>query len=199
LGARSTAHGTLLFRISHPAGAPQAYSEHFVDTTRPTCTAWPRGERIYSSDTLGGTEGGSSGSPVVNGLGQVVGQLSGACGYNVYDACDSVLNATVDGAFAFYFPDVESVLDPSSSCNDADNDGFCDDVDCDDGNAAINPGAEEVCDDGLDNDCDGNTDSADSDCQTGSCDLLPKGDPCVSDSECCSNKCKGKTGNKTCK
>jgi MYXO-CTERM domain-containing protein len=38
------------------------------------------------------------------------------------------------------------------------------DGDCDDDNADVNPGAEEVCDDGIDNDCDGRElDSSDSD------------------------------------
>ncbi len=38
--------------------------------------------------------------------------------------------------------------------NDGDGDGFCEsEGDCNDGDAAINPGAEEVCD-GADNDCD---------------------------------------------
>jgi len=52
-------------------------------------------------------------------------------------------------------------------CGDVDGDGYYDDTcggaDCDDGSAAVNPVAEEVCD-GLDNDCDINTDElADSD------------------------------------
>ena len=72
--------GAELSRVSHPQGAPQSFSTHVVDTSAGTCTAWPRGDRIYSRDVVGATEGGSSGSPVVNSAGQIVGQLSGACG-----------------------------------------------------------------------------------------------------------------------
>lgn len=114
----ANSNGTPLFRISHPQGAPQGYSEHVVDTARPTCSTWPRGNWIYSSDILGATEGGSSGSPVVNGAGQVVGQLSGGCGFNVNDVCDTASNATVDGAFAAYFANVDDILDPSTGGGD---------------------------------------------------------------------------------
>jgi V8-like Glu-specific endopeptidase len=125
LGWNSTAvassNGTDLYRISHPAGAPQAYSEHEVDTGAGTCFSLPRGNFIYSRDTFGAVEGGSSGSPVVDGNGDVVGQLFGACGTNVNDVCDSDSNATVDGAFAAYFTSVDQFLDPGSgggpSCN----------------------------------------------------------------------------------
>ena len=41
----------------------------------------------------------------------------------------------------------------NQSLIDIDEDGFSSDVDCDDDNAAINPGAEEICDE-IDNDCD---------------------------------------------
>jgi V8-like Glu-specific endopeptidase len=102
--------GVDLYRISHPATAPQAYSTHVVDTSYGTCQGWPRGDWIYSHDTYGATEGGSSGSPVVNDAGQIVGQLSGGCGTNIDDVCDSVSNATVDGAFAAYYPDVAGLL-----------------------------------------------------------------------------------------
>ena len=87
-----------------------------------------------SHDVYGATQGGSSGSPVQNGVGQIVGQLFGACGFNPGDPYDS--NSTVDGAFADYYGSVAEWLDPDTSCT---------------------PSAE-VCDDGTDNDCDGATD-----------------------------------------
>jgi hypothetical protein len=49
---------------------------------------------------------------VVNASDQVVGQLSGACGTNVNDPCDSASNATVDGALAFYFATVKPFINP---------------------------------------------------------------------------------------
>jgi V8-like Glu-specific endopeptidase len=170
LGWNSTAvantNGVALFRLSHPQGAPQSYSTHAVDTSRGTCRTWPRGSWIYSSDILGATEGGSSGSPVVNAAGQLVGQLSGGCGFNVNDVCDSASNATVDGAFAAYFPAVQSILGAGGGggCTDADGDGVCASAgDCNDNNASIFPGANDTKGkagrDGIDNDCDGTPDA----------------------------------------
>ena len=105
-------HNLALYRISNPNFGPQVYSQHNVDTSKPTCTGWPRGERIYSRDITGATDGGSSGSPVVNSSSQIVGQLSGACGYNPGDPCDAASNATVDGAFAYYYNTVQPLLNP---------------------------------------------------------------------------------------
>ncbi|MBM4365877.1 MAG: putative metal-binding motif-containing protein, partial [Deltaproteobacteria bacterium] len=73
--------------------------------------------------------------------------------------------------------DEDSAADASTWYADADGDGYgnatsratacdaptgfiADDSDCDDGEASVNPAATEVCD-GLDNDCDGNTDPDD--------------------------------------
>src|SRR6185436_19636863 len=114
----------------------------------------------------------------VNTSSQFVGQLSGSCGTNVNDDCDEVNNATVDGAFAFYYSSVAPFL--ASSCVPT----------------------SEVCNDGVDNDGDGFTDCADSNC-TGSPSCNPtcsaKGASCTSNSQCCSNKCAGPSGRKTCK
>ena len=58
---------------------------------------------------------------------------------------------------------------------------------------------ETSCLDGQDNDCDGYIDADDSDCLGRECDLGQLGDPCSSNSECCSNKCKGKPGAMICR
>ncbi|GDX83218.1 hypothetical protein LBMAG42_50290 [Deltaproteobacteria bacterium] len=72
--------------------------------------------------------------------------------------CDDA-DATVGGPTTYYY---DGDLDGHGA---ADGDGFCDHPagyaeigdDCDDTNAAVYPGAEDVCD-GLDNDCDGDVD-----------------------------------------
>ncbi|MCB9742559.1 MAG: VCBS repeat-containing protein [Alphaproteobacteria bacterium] len=45
--------------------------------------------------------------------------------------------------------------DKTASFDDADGDGYTRAEDCDDYDASVNPGAPEVCGDGVDNDCDG--------------------------------------------
>jgi hypothetical protein len=178
--------GADIFRISHPGGAPQAYSKHTEWVPPVVCNGWPRGEWIYTQDQIGATEGGSSGSPVVNASGQVVGQLSGGCGYNVNDNCDNINNSTVDGALAAYFDQVAPWLAPGGGCTDNDGDGSCADVDCDDNDPFNFPGNTENCSDGQDNDCNGLIDSADPACGS-SC--LPTGAACTSNDECCSLRC----------
>ncbi|MEM7582592.1 MAG: serine protease [Acidobacteriota bacterium] len=104
--------GTQLYRVSHPSGSPQAYSEQSVNTTSGVCGSLPRGNFIYSDATLADSEGGSSGSPVVNGSGQVVGQLFGACGATPETTCDND-DRTVDGAFAVTYSSISQWLDGS--------------------------------------------------------------------------------------
>ena len=55
-------------------------------------------------------------------------------------------------------------------CTDADGDGYaveggvCGPADCDDKDADVNPGAQEVCSNGVDDNCNGDIDAFDMDC-----------------------------------
>ncbi len=73
--------------------------------------------------------------------------------------CDDVIDGpTAVGAVVFYRDaDEDDYGDPDESTMDCSPpDGFVDDdTDCNDADRYINPGAYEVCGDGLDNDCDG--------------------------------------------
>lgn len=87
----------------------------------------------------------------------------------------------------------------------------CGDGTCDPGETSCScaadcgapPGSEQSCTNGVDDDCDGQVDcfdsecSADPSCDGGSCE--PVGASCVENQDCCSNKCRGKSGRKTCK
>ncbi len=74
--------------------------------------------------------------------------------------------------------------------DDLDGDGFisveCGGDDCDDGDFLVNPDATEVCDNGIDDDCDLAIDSEDSDCAV----CLARGEPCSSGAQCCSKWCR---------
>jgi serine protease len=65
------------------------------------------------------------------------------------------------------------------------------------GSCTITESPETSCSDGLDNDCDGLIDALDPDCAGGSCANV--GQSCSIDGDCCSNKCRGPSGGKTCK
>lgn len=105
-------NGQALYRISNPNFGPQVYSDSNVNTSLPTCIGWPSTQRIYSRGVNGATDGGSSGSPVLNSSSQIVGQLSGACGTNLNNSCDHQNNATVDGRFSYYFTAIKPFINP---------------------------------------------------------------------------------------
>ncbi|MGD8352694.1 MAG: MopE-related protein, partial [Pseudomonadota bacterium] len=63
---------------------------------------------------------------------------------------------------------------------DNDGDFYREDIDCDDTDPDINPGEDEICSDGIDNDCDGLVDGDDTECRnSGGCStsLPPEASP----------------------
>ncbi|MHC5091204.1 MAG: CE1 family esterase, partial [Planctomycetota bacterium] len=102
---------------------------------------------------------------------------------------------------------IDDDCDGYTDCDDIDCDSdpacqssYCGDGTCDPGEDPCNcsddcgtpPATETNCTDGIDEDCDGQADCDDADCDGDpACDCLPNGSSCSSDSECCSNKCRG--------
>jgi hypothetical protein len=113
--------GTALYRLSFPViswpVSPEMFSQGSLQTGSQVavCTAVPPPNFLYETLVQGATFPGSSGSPVLLGNGQVVGQLTGGCGPDPWNPCDYA-NADVDGAFAVTFPWVAGWLSPSSTC-----------------------------------------------------------------------------------
>jgi hypothetical protein len=112
----SVPSGTILHRLSHPSGLPQAYSVTRVSGSVGTCDTKPRPDYLYSTsiDGGGGVAGGSSGSPVILAGGYVVGQLFGHCGPEPGNACNAS-NNTVDGALSASFPLLSPYLTPGAT------------------------------------------------------------------------------------
>jgi hypothetical protein len=79
------------------------------------------------------------------------------------EVCDNDIDDDCDGL-------IDDADADCATCTDADGDGYavegdlCGLVDCDDTDANVNPGAMEVCDNGIDDDCDGFNDGDDADC-----------------------------------
>jgi lysyl endopeptidase len=105
--------GTPLFRLSHPApdGIPLAlaFSHYVADPSFRGCKGIAAPSFFYEHIVNGATAGGSSGSPLLLGNGQVVGQLGGACGPDPSDICNQN-NDDYDGAFAATYPSIQQYL-----------------------------------------------------------------------------------------
>ena len=142
-------------------------------------------EFVYSTDGWGteATVAMPYDSPMGNNdkfLGVLPGQVFGAdTTVEFYVMCvgptaqpGNDFEAYVPGAAINFFWEVQG---GGPTCNDGDGDGYGDpgdpscpgggQTDCDDTDADVNPGATEDCYDGADNDCDGNADEWDPDCQ----------------------------------
>ena len=118
-----------------------------------------------------------------------------ACPNNVAEDCELCDGSDLAGATC----ESQGYQSGALGCNNVTCDGF-DFSGCGDPCEA----SETNCIDGVDNDCGGGTDCSDADCSgdlacLANCFLGQQGDPCGSNEECCSNKCKGPSGNKTCK
>ncbi|HEV2062981.1 MAG TPA: trypsin-like peptidase domain-containing protein, partial [Thermoanaerobaculia bacterium] len=116
----SAIDGLKIYRLSHPAPSGAAYPEHATrqiiqGSPAGACSGAPQGNFIYSTQDLGGTSVGSSGSPVYLADGSIVGQLYGKCGSNTSNPCDSANNYLLDGAFRQTYSSVAAWLNPQGS------------------------------------------------------------------------------------
>jgi len=134
--------------------------------------------------------------------------------------CGGKQNGNPNRRFCCGDGDGENPVDCSDSrcttgglqCGDSPAPFCCGDASCDPGEDSLNCGLdcgscdfmELTCGDGLDNDCDGDIDCNDSDCGSDplcdiGCNLGQPGDSCTSNNQCCSNKCRGPNGAKSCR
>ena len=193
--SRSSSSPSIACGVHHPDGDPKkinfdndnAYSSGSINWGDPDYDGdndiSPSGSHWRVLWDEGGTYLGSSGSPVYNNNGQLVGQLSGGSG-NCYTG------DTEDyyGKFSRAFSDVDEWLDPlntnetsiegtydGNSASDSDGDGVLDDEDSDDNNPYqcsdndgdtcddCSTGTYNPSDDGWDYDGDGLCDAGDMD------------------------------------
>lgn len=130
-----------------------------IDAQDPACNVPPA---CTDMDGDGySAEGGSCGPMDCNDMDPAI---NPGAPENCSDGIDNNCNGKVDSA------DPNAVGCPVA-CTDVDGDGYsveggnCGPMDCNDMDPGLNPGVIEICDDGIDNNCDGKVDAADSACQ----------------------------------
>ena len=111
--------------------------------------------------------------------------------YTTTPAADATFSLVVTGAYQGAPP-----VCGDATCNGGETKCSCP-ADCGVPPASEVPGS--TCKDGINNDCDAATDCADSDCATAAeCTCKPLGQSCTTSTQCCSNRCRGTKGIKTC-
>lgn len=163
-----------IFGVEYSYNLPALSDGHVILFTEFQCDSeadcddgiWCNGREICEESIC--TPGEEPCAPVGGGCVDVrCSEVDDRCDYQCHaidylDPCCTALGCSED-------PVCEEPL-----CIDADGDGYgdparpeCDrsDPDCDDSNSGIHPGADEVCDNGADDDCDGFVDGGDLDCR----------------------------------
>jgi hypothetical protein len=110
----------------------------------------------------------------------------------VVDDVSKEFDGTYEYAYNASVPPPSGSIDypPAPVCTDNDNDqysvegGDCGEADCEDADPDVNPGADEICGDGKDNDCNGLTDDDDPVCGGSVCTAYTKKDNCTDDLSC---------------
>jgi len=179
--------GERLYIAHHPSGGVKKLSIVSTHASNPTglceADASPYSGRAANTDVgyYCDTTNGSSGSPVLSGNTHKVVAI------HHFGGC---LNSGV--RMDLIMDQIRNDLDTCAGGGG----GECGDGTCDPGenecNCALDCGSPEpdefgMCTDGVDNDCDGDIDGADTDCQI----CEPSGAACDTNGECCSNKCIG--------
>ena len=138
--AALTMPGLTCDNLGQTSGAPADVAD-YVDPSNPGCGGGPVDN---DSDGYDDTVDCDDNDPAVNP------GAAEECTDGIDNDCDTLIDTD----------DPDAVNCPLA---DNDSDGYTSDVDCDDNDPAINPGAVEDCNDGIDNDCDNLIDTADPD------------------------------------
>jgi hypothetical protein len=119
-----TTTSTPAIGVHHPGGSYKRYAAYNYVSDGARCSTLPNSQFYYLRWFDGRTEGGSSGSPLFNDAGQVIGQLYGSCYFTGADleSCTPVTNVNsvygrVSGSIATIAPNIVVPTDDSFAPN----------------------------------------------------------------------------------